>query len=270
MPEATPGQTPQTPEEGQVAPATSTPQEEGQVTQTAEGQQGQPQEGAEPVDLSKIPLDQLGQEQIAELQKGYLRQSDYTTKTQELSDEKKKLGSPEHFEALLQNPEFIQWAASKSQTQPQQQTSEEVEEKLANMSEQERIDYYVQKSLQPIAQSYWQDKQATQDERLTAKYGEAIYTPHIPKITQMQQVIAKTPNLYREEAFKILDYEAYGKRCLETGRQEGLKGIQTRQQANMVQGEGSPSTQREIFRGKDALTRSWERAEQEGKKVYPL
>lgn len=234
-----------------------------QVQSTVEPQ-GQPQV-TEPkeVDLSKIDLSQATPEQLAEIQKGYMRNADYTQKTQELATEKGKLTD---YDALIQRPDFIQWAANKqAQVQQPPQTQEAEEEKLANMSESERVQYYVQKQMQPIAQSYAQDKKMSEDRDLKSKYTEQIYSEYVPKIDQMQYSIAKQPYLYREEAFKVLDYESYGKRAFEAGRQEGLKGQQQRNDANMIQGNAPPTSQREEITGPNSLQRIWDRNIKEGR-----
>ncbi len=255
-----PQQTPQAPQ----TPQGTEPQ---QVQSTVEPQ-GQPPvtEPTPEVDLSKIDLSKATPEQLAEIQKGYMRNADYTQKTQELATEK---GKPVDYDALMNDQNFIQWAANKqaSLQQPTQATTEQQqaeEEKIAAMTEAERTAYYVKKEMAPIAQSYYQDRQATQDEKLVGRYGE-VYNPYIPKIAQLQQTIAKNPNLYREEAFKILDYEAAQQRAKEIGRQEALQGNVQRQNANMTQ-ESAPSlTQREVIRGPGSLQKIFQRAEGEGR-----
>ena len=246
---------PQQPQEG------TEPQ---QVQDTVQEPQGQPQVAEPTEDLSKIDPTQLTPEQVTELQKGYMRDKDYTQKTQVLSDEQKKLTD---YDALIQKPDFIQWAANKqaqvqSQTQPSEVQQQE-EEKLENMSENERVQYFVKKQMAPIAQQYYQDKRTMEDKELTTKY--QTNSQYVPKINQMKNEIAKQPYLYREEAFKVLDYEPAQKRSFEAGRQEGLKGIQQRTQANMVQ-EGTGSTvQREQIKGPGAIEKIWNRAEGEGR-----
>lgn len=248
--------------EPQQAPTEPQGTEPQQVQNTVEPQ-GQPQvtEPTPEVDLSKIDLSQATPEQLAEIQKGYLRNKDYTQKTQELADQRKELTN---YDALIQKPEFIQWAANK-QAQAQPQTQEQEDEKVANMTESERVQYYVQKQMAPIAQSYYQDKKVMEDDKLGEKYTKDLYSQYVPKIDQMQQSIAKQPYIYREEAFKVLDYENYGKRCFDAGRQEGLKGIQQRQNANMVQETAPSTTQREVIRGPGALNKIFDRAIQEGR-----
>lgn len=214
--------------------------------------------------LSKDPS-QLTAEEIIEVKEGYKKlQGEYTQKAQEASDFKKQSTD---YDALIQRPDFIQWAASKqaqvSQQQPPQ-TQESEDEKVANMTEQERINYYVQKQIAPIAQTYAQDRRSMQDKELAAKYGEA-YSKLIPTITQTQYTVAKNPYLYPEEAFKILDYEAAQQRAKEIGRQEALQGKVQRQNANMVQENAPSSTQREVIRGPGAIQKIWERAEKEGR-----
>ncbi len=249
-PQETPQETPQGTEPQQVQSTVQKPQGQPQVT-----------EPKPEVDLSKIDLSQATPEQLAEIQKGYMRNSDYTQKTQDLATERKEITD---YDALIQKPEFIQWAADKQAQVQQPQTPEQEAEKLADMSEEDRIAHLVKKQLAPIAQSYYQDKQVTEDKELSTKYGES-YKTFVPKITQMQQAIAKQPYLYREEAFKVLDYESVQKRAFEAGRQEGLKGIQQRQNANMQETTAPPTTQREIIRGPGAMQKIWERAEREGR-----
>jgi len=235
-----------------------------QVQNTVQTQTEQTQEQAS-VDLSKVDPTQLTPEQVAELQKGYLRNADYTQKTQELAAEKDKLTN---YDALIQRPDFIQWAANKQaqvqQTQPPQ-TQEAEDEKVAAMTEAERVQYYVQKHMQPIAQSYAQDKKMTEDRDMKTKYTDQVYSQYVPKIDQMQYAIAKQPYIYREEAFKILDYDSYGKRAFEAGRQEGLKGQQQRSNANMTEGNAPSTTQREVITGPDAMKRIWDRNIKEGR-----
>lgn len=265
--EPTTEQTPQQPVTGQAQTSPTgqveapQPGQEGQVQQTGEQQAGQASEGVHP-DLGQIPLDQLTSEQVKELQQGYLRQSDYTKKMQAIAVEKKI-----DYEELIQRPDFIEWAQSKvPQHQSQQQSTQEPD--ISDMSEEERIAHYVKKNMAPIAQSYYQDKQATEDKELSVKYQDAPYKEYVPKITQLQQAIVKQPYIYREEAFKILDYELAKQRAFEAGRQEGLKGKQIRTNANIVQEQTvPPSNQREIIRGPGALNKIWERAENEGRPV---
>ena len=61
----------------------------------------------EPVDLGKLDPTQLTPEQVKELQQGYLRQADYTRKTQELAEQRKT--TPD-FAQMVQSEEFLGWA----------------------------------------------------------------------------------------------------------------------------------------------------------------
>lgn len=214
----------------------STPAE---VVQTTE-QTTPPAEDS--VDISKADPANLTPEQVKELQLGYLRNKDYTQKTQELAQQKKQ---PVNFAEVVQTPEFLQWAKDigiigKETTQAQQQEPEFLS---AFTDEQKQaLQYMFQNAIQPFVQQTNAMTLAQQDEKLKTSplYGEG-FTPEIgSKMNNLQAEIMKHKGaIYREEAFKILDYEAAiertKKKYYELGKQEGIQGKQLRQQANLPQ-----------------------------------
>lgn len=222
----------------------NTPQEQVQST---------PQEAVNPteqtnpptedsVDISKVDPANLTPEQVKELQLGYLRNKDYTQKTQELAQQKKQ---PVNFAEVIQTPEFLQWAKDigiigKETTQQQQQEPEFLS---AFTDEQKQaLQYMFQTAIQPYVQSQNAMTLAQQDEKLKTSpvYGEGFTPELVSKMNNLQaEVMRHKGALYREEAFKILDYEQAiertKKKYYELGKQEGIQGKQIRQQANLPQ-----------------------------------
>lgn len=102
----------QTPPEGEVVNA--------QVEQSSDATHGQAQEettqtGATPeepnaqADAQAIEIEGIGTVPVEELKQGYLRQSDYTKKTQELAQQRKEFDiAKQYFDALQANPEEAQ------------------------------------------------------------------------------------------------------------------------------------------------------------------
>jgi len=216
-----------TPVEEQVQ---STPD---QVVETTE-QTTPPTEDS--VDISKVDPANLTPEQVKELQLGYLRNKDYTQKTQELAQQKKQ---PVNFAETIQSPEFLQWAKDIGIIAPHTTQVEQQEpEFMSSFNDQQKqaLQVMFQQAMQPFVQQVNTQTLAQQDEKLKTTFGE-IYTPEIiKKVDNFQREVMKSKGaLYREEAFKVLDYDEAVKRAFEQGRQEGLKGKQIRQQANLPQ-----------------------------------
>ena len=242
----------------------STPNQE-QTQQAQETTEQTQQTTQDSVDLEKVDPANLTPEQIKELQLGYMRNKDYTLKTQELAQQKKQ---PVNFTEVVQSPEFLDWAktiglVAQGTTQQQQQEPEFLS---AFTDEQKQaLQHMFQQAMQPFVQQVNLQTIAQQDEKLKDTYGE-IFTPELQKkLNNFQAEVLKAKGaLYRDEAFKVLDYDDAVKRALEVGRQEGLKGKQERRQANLPQ--TSNTTQGvSIYNKNDTprvkLQKSWEDAE---------
>ena len=220
----------------------NTPQEQVQST---------PQEAVNPteqtnpptedsVDISKVDPANLTPEQVKELQLGYLRNKDYTQKTQELAQQKKQ---PVNFAEVIQTPEFLQWAKDIGIIGKETTQQQEPEFLSAFTDEQKQaLQYMFQTAIQPYVQSQNAMTLAQQDEKLKTSpvYGEGFTPELVSKMNNLQaEVMRHKGALYREEAFKILDYEQAiertKKKYYELGKQEGIQGKQIRQQANLPQ-----------------------------------
>lgn len=223
-----------TPQEKQVqstvesSVAETTGQEEGQTTE----QTAPPAEAS--VDISKADPANLTPEQIKELQLGYLRNKDYTQKTQDLAQQKKQ---PVNFTEVVQSPEFLEWAKTMGIIAPQTTQAQQQEpEFLSSFNDEQKqaLQFMFQKAMQPFVNQVNTQTLAQQDEKLKATYGEAFTPETQKKLNDFQREILQSKGaLYREEAFKILDYDDAKARAFEKGRQEGLKGKSIRQQANL-------------------------------------
>jgi hypothetical protein len=217
------------------------------------------------VEIEKADPANLTPEQVKELQLGYMRNKDYTTKTQELAQQKKQ---PVNFTEIVQSPEFLEWAktiglVAQNTTKEQQQEPEFL---TAFTDEQKQaLQYMFSQAIQPLVQQSNAQTIAQQDEKLKDTHKE-IFTPELQKkLNSFQAEVLKAKGaLYRDEAFKVLDYDEAVKRAFEMGRQEGLKGKQERQQANLPQ--TSTTTQGVSIYNKndsprDKLRKSFEDAE---------
>lgn len=90
-------------------PATHTPEQtQEQATQVTPTQpETKPEE--KPTLPEKITIDGIGEVTLDELKNGYLRQSDYTKKTQEIANKRKETEEAiKLYESLQQNPQIIQ------------------------------------------------------------------------------------------------------------------------------------------------------------------
>lgn len=244
----------------------STPAQE--QTQQAQKTTEQTQQTAQvSVELEKADPANLTPEQIKELQLGYMRNKDYTLKTQELAQQKKQ---PVNFTEIVQSPEFLDWAKTMGviaqNTTPTQQ--QEPEFLSAFTGEQKQaLQYMFSQAMQPYVQQVNTQTIAQQDEKLKDTYKE-IYTPEAQKKVELfqREVLKAKGALYRDEAFKVLDYDDAVKRSYELGRQEGLKGKQERQQANLPQA-GTTTQGVSIYNKNDPprvkLQKSFEAAEKQ-------
>ena len=94
---------------------------------------------------SKITIDGIGEVDIEELKKGYLRQNDYTKKTQELSNQKKELNDAVILHDFFKkNPEVAKLVAEKAPTlvtkvSQEGQKISELESKIELMKKENEI-----------------------------------------------------------------------------------------------------------------------------------
>ena len=111
-------QTPSTPTpqvETQVKPPEEPAKQETTPTQTPEVKV----EPTPPVIPDKITIDGIGEVSIDELKNGYLRQTDYTQKTQEVARQKREVqDAVTFFEQIKRNPQVLQQITSNVQVPP--------------------------------------------------------------------------------------------------------------------------------------------------------
>lgn len=101
--------------------------------------------------LEKVVIEGVGEVDVDELKKGYLRQSDYTRKTQEISTMKKETeDAVALYQYLRQNPQFAQQMLQGS---PVQQTLNPESNKLVQMEEM-MYDLMLQNDIRDMQNKY--------------------------------------------------------------------------------------------------------------------
>jgi hypothetical protein len=124
----------------QVKQSTATPpvQTQEETTQTGDGNQEPPTQSAPQVieiDGAEVPVD--------ELKNGYLRQSDYTRKTQELAQQKAQLEiAQKYYEALQSNPAEAKLFAEKNNLpylSPQEMELTQIKQQYEDMLVQQEV-----------------------------------------------------------------------------------------------------------------------------------
>ena len=232
---------------GQVSTETPAIDTSVQPEGTAVGTTEQPLQATESVDLSKIDPSTLTAEQVAELQQGYLRQSDYTKKTQELSHVEK-----ESFTDYITKPENQQeiadWISSNTPVEVNSETNmQNVIQSWGRMNQQQQGEYYNnlddnQKMMfstamkADMADKQLRHLQLQQMDANNAKtYGET-YNKLLPEVNKR---FATRKPFDSAEVFKSINYEAYGKQQFELGKMEALKN---RQGVRQTTGSGGLGT----------------------------
>jgi len=191
--------------------------------------------------LAKDPL-QLTPEEMAVVQTEYKTlQGEYTKKAQELAERAKPL----NFAEMVQTPEFLEWAKSVGAIAEAGSKPIEEPEFMQSFTDEQKqaMDHYINQAIKPYVQSFTSQTIAQQDDKLKTSVGE-VFTPELQgKMNSLQQDIIKNKGaMFRDELWKILDYDSSAKRNFEAGRQEGLKGKTVRQQANLPQGVATQTT----------------------------
>jgi len=195
------------------------------------------------VDLSQVP--EATRQQLQERLKE--SQADYTRKTQEAAETKRKYTN---FDELIRTPEFLEWGQTKMaqqgvdaygnpiQVQPNAQQLQQQQpgvvaqgEPEVDFSDPKQVQSYIQQQVQnqtlqtirPLAAQYYYDRVSDQDARLRQVY--ANYDQYVPKINALTRQI---PSLNREEAYFVVAAKDNVKVAYESGKNEGLRGIQAR------------------------------------------
>lgn len=132
-------------ETSQAQSTSATIQTEGSPDVSLENTQPQTTETPTPTLPDKITIDGLGEVTIDELKNGYLRQSDYTRKTQEVSRKSKEVDEAVVlFEHLKQNPQLAQQLLQTKELPPNLDPTQskvmELEEKLYDMMLEKEIE----------------------------------------------------------------------------------------------------------------------------------
>lgn len=170
------------------------------------------------------------EETLEQIRQGHLRQSDYTKKTQELSELKKKLWDPmgrqftqEDINTLLQNPAFVQQAQSMIETTSQNQVDPStMTDEQKQMHEFSQKLNQQQQALVQHQQFLYQQQLQSDVAKLDQKYGGNV-SKKINEVESLRRGATnpRTP-LTLEGAYKALNYDDDIKAALEEGKRLGM------------------------------------------------
>jgi hypothetical protein len=174
--------------------------------------------------------------------------SDYTRKTQNLSEKEKEVEkiklessnwTPEKIQQLLNDNKFVQ-AAQQVASLSNPPNSGLTDQEYSALTDKEKTQFQsMQKQLSDIQMQNWQMFQRQQDEVLKTKY--ANYAPDIVDTT-IHKLVKGEVKADREVVWKALDYDEAVKRAYELGKQDRAAETKEKTQSMSVEGYSATPT----------------------------
>lgn len=229
-------------------------QETEQVDDTVQTEQPQVEDST---DLSAIDPNQLTPEQVTELQQGYMRNSDYTQKTQAMASEKQELATEKDW--YKQQAENLSQKPQTQPTQPQQPSVKMIDSYIANSQDAETKMYW--QNMKQMVNEAANDIAGVKVKAVEEKMEKLVnaYTHHegqrAVKEFRKDHPGIKTGSVEEKRAIELMNQGyptehaaliAQGERGFKTaenrGRQQAQDKFQQKKQANVESSSGIPNS----------------------------
>ena len=234
--------------EATVAPETAvkveTPKED-LVSRVSKVKVEAKKEETNPFNLTKEDYDKVQVDPV--LSKFYKSMlSDYTRKTQNLSEKEKEIEkirlqsstwTAERLQQEVNKPDFIQAAKTVASLQNPPDSGLTDQEYSALTDKEKAQLSNLNQQMQQIQMQNWQMQQRQQDEVLKTRY--ANYAPDIVDTT-IKRLERGEVKADREVVWKALDYDDAVRRAYELGKQD--RNLETQEKVNMISPEGFAAT----------------------------
>lgn len=207
------------------------------------------------IDLSQVDPTQLTPEQVTELQQGYMRNKDYTQKTQDLASERQEVTSREKW---LQS-QLEQTLKKPQEQQPIQPSQKTIDTNIANAQDAETKMYWqgIKQIVQETANDIATAKVKATEERMNKL--ETAYTQReslrLAKEFKRDYPGIKSGSVEEKRAIELMNMGypidhaaiiAQGDKGLKTaetrGRQQAQQKFQQKKQANVESTPGIPNS----------------------------
>lgn len=223
------------------------------------GQSATPEAGKETPeeDLTFIPEDVDEDLQPLFTETNKRMQSAFNKKMTELAEKNKDKLVFSSYDELLQNQEFMSWAEKQMQANGYQNPNgdirtlslDDVARRWDSLSDYQKRDYVttmdpskrdilsMKLQMQTMQRNSYLSKEKESEHLATKKFGDA-YTKRKDAVGRLKEEVKRTPYISHEEAYKILDYEEFGKRMYSAGLSKGRSNVQDIQNLPPIPGEG--------------------------------
>jgi len=235
-------------------------------------------------DFSFIPED-VPEDLLPHLAEAEKRmKSAFNKKMTELAEKYRGKKVVASFDDLLNDKEFVDWARKKLESSgfgqgqtvldPSKLSMDEAVSKWNQMTQEQRTIYYtrldptqreifkLRLQLNQKLQEDWKRQEDAAFSEASSKYGEPFIQLQ-DKIKALRAEIYQYPYLTPEEAFKILDYEAYGERKYKEGLAQGEKNVKEKKGSSIPSGKKGVGAPGVAPRKVKSMREAYELAEKE-------